>query len=105
MGGLCGAASRPSMHSSYGAQRARCPVCTAVAHEYCTKGPAKYYRCRACRTIFQNPLPTVTDMMRYADREYAEGVYRSYVEAGEMKRATFRRRLRAFAGPADGSRL
>ena len=60
------------------------------------QGAASYYLCRGCDTVFQHPLPTPEEMVRYADTQYREGVYRDYVRAREMKHEHFRARLEEF---------
>ena len=71
-----------------------CPVCgssrTRIAHE---KPPAVYVACRACRLLYQDPLPIPEEMRTYADAEYEAGLYTRYVEARDLKIATFRDRL------------
>jgi 2-polyprenyl-3-methyl-5-hydroxy-6-metoxy-1,4-benzoquinol methylase len=75
-----------------------CRVCESRAvRPLCVKGPAIYYLCRGCDTVFQYPLPSAEEMIRYADTQYREGVYRDYVRAREMKHAHFRARLGEFA--------
>ena len=74
-----------------------CRICDSRAvRPLCVKGPASYYRCRGCDTVFQHPLPTPEEMVRYADTQYREGVYRDYVRAREMKHEHFRARLEEF---------
>lgn len=70
-----------------------CPICKAVAKFYCDKAPVHYFKCQSCRTIFQYPLPSVEMMVNYANQEYRDGVYKEYVQAREIKYATFRNRL------------
>jgi 2-polyprenyl-3-methyl-5-hydroxy-6-metoxy-1,4-benzoquinol methylase len=74
-----------------------CRVCESRAvRPLCVKGPATYYLCRGCDTVFQYPLPSAEEMIRYADTQYREGVYRDYVRAREMKHQHFRARLGEF---------
>jgi SAM-dependent methyltransferase len=74
-----------------------CRICESHAVRLlCVKGPASYYVCRGCDTVFQHPLPTPDEMVGYADTQYREGVYRDYVRAREMKHAHFRHRLAEF---------
>lgn len=84
---------------------ANCPICQTKAVFYCQLNPASYFRCRACGTIFQNSLPTIEEMERYADQEYAEGLYKSYVQARSIKHLTFRKRLEKIAQRAKGNRV
>jgi 2-polyprenyl-3-methyl-5-hydroxy-6-metoxy-1,4-benzoquinol methylase len=44
-------------------------------------------------TIFQHPLPTLREMMDYANAEYSDGLYKEYLEANDLKYATFEYRL------------
>jgi 2-polyprenyl-3-methyl-5-hydroxy-6-metoxy-1,4-benzoquinol methylase len=46
--------------------------------------------------VFQHPLPTPEEMVRYADSQYRQGVYRDYVHARELKHEHFRHRLAEF---------
>lgn len=74
-----------------------CRICLSRAvRPFCVKGPATYYLCRGCDTVFQHPLPTPEEMLSYADAQYREGVYRDYVAARGMKHEHFRRRLKEF---------
>jgi 2-polyprenyl-3-methyl-5-hydroxy-6-metoxy-1,4-benzoquinol methylase len=71
-----------------------CPICEK--HEtkrYHSKNRAVYFRCTACETIFQYPLPTLQEMMNYANTEYDSGVYKEYLKADGIKYDTFEYRL------------
>ena len=70
-----------------------CPICTQEAVLYCSKDRANYFRCDSCGTIFQDPLPTLQEMMDYANAEYSNGLYKEYLEANDLKYATFEYRL------------
>lgn len=70
-----------------------CPICTQQAILYCSKDRANYFRCDSCGTIFQDPLPTLQEMMDYANAEYSNGLYKEYLEANDLKYATFEYRL------------
>lgn len=70
-----------------------CPICNEVAHLYCSKDRANYFKCTFCKTIFQHPLPTLQEMMDYANAEYSDGLYKEYLEANNLKYATFEYRL------------
>jgi 2-polyprenyl-3-methyl-5-hydroxy-6-metoxy-1,4-benzoquinol methylase len=70
-----------------------CPICTQEASLYCSKDRANYFRCDFCGTIFQHPLPTLQEMMDYANAEYSDGLYKEYLEANDLKYATFEYRL------------
>lgn len=70
-----------------------CPICTQPAQFYCRKKTASYYRSQDCGLIFQSPLPSPKAMASYAANEYADGMYKDYLQAREMKLETFRRRL------------
>ena len=76
-----------------------CRICESRAVSlFCVKGPASYYLCRGCDTVFQYPLPTPEEMVNYADNQYREGVYRDYVAARDLKHEHFRHRLLEFGG-------
>jgi len=70
-----------------------CPICTQAAVPYCSKDRANYFKCGFCGTIFQYPLPTLKEMMDYANAEYHNGLYKEYLEANDLKYATFEYRL------------
>lgn len=70
-----------------------CPICNHEASFYCTKDRANYFRCNFCGSIFQQPLPTLDEMMDYANTEYSGGLYKDYLDANELKYATFEYRL------------
>jgi spore maturation protein CgeB len=71
-----------------------CPVCDHESYPYSTKGRASYYRCNSCGTIFQSPFPTLQEMMDYANAEYNSGLYKEYLNANDLKYATFEYRLK-----------
>lgn len=70
-----------------------CPICGYEASLYCSKDRATYFMCNFCRTIFQHPVPTLQEMMDYANAEYSDGLYKEYLEANDLKYATFEYRL------------
>ena len=70
-----------------------CPVCANKSEYYCNKNRAVYYRCHECGVIFQHPLPSLEEMINYADTEYKDGMYKEYLSADEIKNATFTYRL------------
>jgi len=84
---------------------AKCPICGAASVYYCLKTPANYFRCPQCETIFQHPLPTVERMMKYADQEYAEGLYEEYVQARDLKYLTFCKRMASIESRSQGTRV
>jgi 2-polyprenyl-3-methyl-5-hydroxy-6-metoxy-1,4-benzoquinol methylase len=86
--------------------RPRCPVCNdsrVGPHRTC--GQAEYYRCGSCEALFQHPAPEVEARLRYAEAEYADGGYREYVAAREMKLEHFRRRMAAIRHRLPPGRL
>jgi 2-polyprenyl-3-methyl-5-hydroxy-6-metoxy-1,4-benzoquinol methylase len=66
-----------------------CPICKVPGTVYKQVGPATYYRCGACETLFQHPMPTLEAMRDYVEREYSSGVYSDYVSAAALKSLTF----------------
>jgi 2-polyprenyl-3-methyl-5-hydroxy-6-metoxy-1,4-benzoquinol methylase len=70
-----------------------CPICKYESSFYCSKDRANYFKCNACGTIFQNPLPTLQEMMDYANAEYDDGLYKEYLQANDLKYETFEYRL------------
>ncbi len=71
-----------------------CPLSGGPARLYCRKPPSEYYLSERLGLIYQRAAPSVARMEQYADEEYKSGVYKDYTSAGELKRATFERRLR-----------
>ena len=71
----------------------KCPICDHEALFYCAKDRANYFRCDFCGTVFQQPLPTLKEMMDYANKEYSGGLYKEYLDANDLKNATFEYRL------------
>ena len=53
-----------------------CPICGHDASIYYSKDRATYFKCDFCGTIFQAPLPTLQEMMDYANAEYSGGLYK-----------------------------
>jgi 2-polyprenyl-3-methyl-5-hydroxy-6-metoxy-1,4-benzoquinol methylase len=78
-----------------------CPVCQASDAQtfpvVFKRHPCQYLQCPSCHTMFQSPMPTVAEMMAYADMEYSDGAYKAYVQARPMKIATFKNRLSTVA--------
>ena len=50
-------------------------------------------------------MPSIDDMIRYADTEYADGAYTRYVKAQGIKRRTFRERVDRIARRTTSRRL
>jgi 2-polyprenyl-3-methyl-5-hydroxy-6-metoxy-1,4-benzoquinol methylase len=71
----------------------KCPICQSQSTHYCDKNQAVYYRCGFCHAIFQHPLPTLEEMINYANTEYDDGMYKQYLSADEIKNETFSYRL------------
>ena len=71
----------------------KCPICECESSHYSSKERATYFKCNSCGTIFQDPLPTLQEMMDYANAEYNGGLYKEYLEANDLKYATFEYRL------------
>jgi cyclopropane fatty-acyl-phospholipid synthase-like methyltransferase len=83
-----------------------CLVCGSPTNFYCSKDRATYFRCNTCELIFQHPMITLQEMLDYADKEYSEGgVYKEYVDAKELKYATFRQRMKRIRPMTKGSKL
>lgn len=81
---------------SHSHSNSSCYICNAYTSFYCNKGNAIYQRCNKCGLIYQNPLPTIQEMKKYADQEYSEGgVYADYVSGRDLKYATFRQRVKS----------
>lgn len=87
-------------------QSEKCPICNGAAFFYCSKDAAQYYRCILCGTISQYPHPSVQEMAAYANHEYsAGGLYEEYIQARELKLATFRKRIQGIREHTEGKRL
>ena len=71
----------------------KCPICHNQSTHYSDKNQAVYYRCCFCYAIFQHPLPTLEEMINYANTEYSSGMYKEYLSANEIKSETFSYRL------------
>ena len=82
-----------------------CPVCATQALFYCRRQQARYFLCRACGTIFQDPMPTIEAMRAYVDEEYAVGAYEAYVRARKIKLLTFAERAARIRRHAGSGRL
>ena len=82
-----------------------CPICKQGAVRYSEIQHAVYFRCPSCATIFQNPVPKIADMKEYANSEYTQGLYKAYLQARELKYATFRERVRHMRARSQGGRL
>lgn len=70
-----------------------CVLCERAGRLRYVKGPARYWECPSCGLLYQDPLPAREEMRKFAEGEYAGGVYQEYVRARELKYATFRERL------------
>ncbi len=86
-------------------RHARCPVTGREATFYCEKQGIAYYREARSGIIFEAEPPDPQTMVAYADAEYHQGLYADYVKAGDLKLATFERRLESIKGYARGTRL
>ncbi len=74
----------------------RCVVCGGEALDpVVQKGGQQYCECAACGHIFVDPLPGLEQQAEFYRRQYAQGQYRSYLDARPLKLRTFERRLEA----------
>jgi 2-polyprenyl-3-methyl-5-hydroxy-6-metoxy-1,4-benzoquinol methylase len=80
-------------------------ICGRATDYYCDKDKARYQICRDCGLVFQHPLPSRNSMVAWADREYASGAYRDYVESRPMKIRHFEDRLAALGDRVKPGRL
>ncbi|MGI9114532.1 MAG: hypothetical protein DLM52_00140 [Chthoniobacterales bacterium] len=71
-----------------------CPVTGEEARFYCPKPPVDYYITGESGLIFVKEPPPLKAMAAYANEQYSAGLYRGYVRAADLKRATFERRIR-----------
>ncbi len=82
------------MHSFDGAQPSPCPACAGTRfRKLFTKKGRDFWKCESCGLEKQHPLPTLEELRDYYDRSYSEGMYKTFADAGEMKRMTARQRL------------
>lgn len=72
----------------------KCIICDYDSSLYCSKEGATYFKCSSCGTIFQYPFPALQDMVDYANKEYKDGKYKKYLDADDLKYATFEYRLK-----------
>jgi spore maturation protein CgeB len=75
-------------------KKMKCFICDHDSSLYCVKDRATYYKCKSCGTIFQYPFPTLQEMTDYANKEYKDGMYKKYLDANDLKYATFEYRLK-----------
>lgn len=72
-----------------------CPICgPTVAAALFEKKKRKFYRCTQCTLRMQWPLPTQDELASYYDEEFAQGMYRTFTDAAQMKERTAAHRLR-----------
>ena len=71
------------------------------------KGGQRYCQCGRCGHIAMDPLPDLGDQEAFYKKQYAEGVYKGYMDARPLKLRTFDRRLDAIlrAVPTPGRML
>ncbi len=84
---------------------ATCPLTGHPAEVYARVGEATYLRDPQSGIIFLERLPGLAEMTAFVEEEYAAGLYRDYVAAGDLKRETGRRRLELLAQFQPGRRL
>jgi 2-polyprenyl-3-methyl-5-hydroxy-6-metoxy-1,4-benzoquinol methylase len=82
-----------------------CPICGGPGERYRALGPATYYDCPVCATLFQAPMPTLEQMRDYVNAEYSAGVYADYVSAAALKSLTFSRRAEKIRARTGTGRL
>jgi 2-polyprenyl-3-methyl-5-hydroxy-6-metoxy-1,4-benzoquinol methylase len=82
-----------------------CPVTGRDAKFYCLKNQNNYYINQEDGIIFLNPMPTIDNMMDYANSHYKSGVYRDYVDAKELKVLTANARLNNIDKYSPGKKL
>lgn len=84
----------------------QCKICSgSKVVFYCKKDNACYYICKDCRSIFQHPLPSMSEMAEYANSQYKDGSYSDYINARELKYLHFRQRLKQFKAIFPNGRL
>jgi SAM-dependent methyltransferase len=73
-----------------------CPACTGTSfRKLFTRKGRDFWRCRGCGLERLQPLPTLEELAAYYDGSYQQGMYKAFVDAGDMKVRTARWRLAA----------
>ena len=71
-----------------------CPLCGPVRVRWCfEKKGRQFWQCDDCGIGMQRPLPTLAELQTYYDTQYADGMYRTFISAADMKAMTARQRL------------
>jgi 2-polyprenyl-3-methyl-5-hydroxy-6-metoxy-1,4-benzoquinol methylase len=73
----------------------QCPVCLEDKDMKFVRKNEKsdYIKCEKCKSVYLSPMPTVSEMVEYANSHYDSGVYKEYVAARDMKIKSFDYRL------------
>jgi 2-polyprenyl-3-methyl-5-hydroxy-6-metoxy-1,4-benzoquinol methylase len=102
---------RPSLEerlpgsSAVQTQSPPCPACGGSAfRKIFTKKGYHFWKCVDCGLERRHPLPTLEDLKTYYDSSYVHGLYREFIVATQMKRATAERRFREIESSAQGGR-
>src|SRR5450432_3711903 len=74
-----------------------CVVCGEALRPLLEKGGQRYCQCGNCGHIAMDPLPDLGDQAEFYRQQYAQGVYKGYLEARALKLQTFERRLDAIS--------
>ena len=91
--------------SNNGTQISPCPVCQNVYFEKIfTKKGRDFWRCSNCGLEKIFPLPTLEELKNYYDESYSEGMYKTFIEAREMKLLTAKERLKQISSHCSQGR-
>lgn len=72
-----------------------CPVCeNRLFRKLFSKKGRDFWKCGSCGFEMQFPLPSLEKLKEYYDESYVTGMYKTFVEAREMKRLTAQRRIK-----------
>lgn len=81
-----------------------CPICgDSQVYRRFIKRDRAYWRCRNCALDFQWPVPTAAELLQYYERSYREGLYKTFVDAEQMKAQTAAYRYKVLSDKVQGS--
>jgi 2-polyprenyl-3-methyl-5-hydroxy-6-metoxy-1,4-benzoquinol methylase len=82
-----------------------CPACRGTRfRKLFTKKDRDFWKCEACGLERQQPLPTLAELKSFYEQSYADGLYKEFASAHEMKRLTAAHRFRTIQRDCPGAR-
>jgi 2-polyprenyl-3-methyl-5-hydroxy-6-metoxy-1,4-benzoquinol methylase/predicted RNA-binding Zn-ribbon protein involved in translation (DUF1610 family) len=73
-----------------------CPACgNRIFRKRFTKKGCDFWQCETCGLEKIYPLPTLEELKAYYDSSYSDGMYKTFVDAGQMKYMTAEERYKA----------